>query len=127
MQFFPRGRTALSEIFNFMIDYISREFGHVLKSFDQSYLTQDKIELLCDSISRKGSPYKRCFGFIDGTVRPVCRPSTDQREVTTKLCKLQQDNHFTSFSSTTGIKDCIRLSSNHFCFRMASFPICLVL
>ncbi|CAG7827895.1 unnamed protein product, partial [Allacma fusca] len=25
-------------------------------------------------------PYKRCFGFLDGTVRAICRPSYKQRE-----------------------------------------------
>lgn len=82
MKFFPRGRSALSAVFNFMIDYILNEKGHVLKSFNQPYLSREKIEVLCKSISDKGSPYKRCFGFVDGTVKAVCRPSTDQREVT---------------------------------------------
>lgn len=81
MKFFPRGRSALSEIFNFMIDFILNEKEHVLKSFNQPYLSRDKIDTLCERISAKGSPYKRCFGFIDGTVRAVCRPTTDQREV----------------------------------------------
>ena len=82
MNFFPRGRSVLSEIFNLMIDFILKEKEQVLKGFNQPYLTRDKIEELCNTISEKGSPYKRCFGFIDGTVRAVCRPTVDQREVT---------------------------------------------
>lgn len=81
MKFFPRGRSALSEIFNYMIDHIASEKGHVLKNFNQPYLSSERIDLMCESISGKGSPYKRCFGFVDGTVRAICRPSTDQREV----------------------------------------------
>lgn len=26
-----------------------------------------------------GAPYTNCWGFVDGTVRPVCRPGTLQR------------------------------------------------
>ncbi|XP_037044424.1 uncharacterized protein LOC119080269 [Bradysia coprophila] len=80
MKFFPRGRSALSGIFNFMVDFISKGKGRLLKSFDHTFLSQDKIEELCSSIAAMGSPYKRCFGFIDGTVRAVCRPIDDQRE-----------------------------------------------
>ncbi|KAM7311147.1 hypothetical protein ISCGN_008054 [Ixodes scapularis] len=27
----------------------------------------------------KGAPLDKCWGFIDGTARPICRPSKDQR------------------------------------------------
>ncbi len=81
MKFFPRGRSALGEIFNYMVDHISKEKGYVLKSFNQPYLSQVQMDLFCNRISDKGSPYKRCFGFVDGTVRAICRPSTGQKEV----------------------------------------------
>lgn len=81
LKFFPRGRSALSEIFNYMVDHVSEGKGHVLKSFNQTFLSRKQMKLFCESISSKGSPYKRCFGFIDGTVRAVCRPIRDQREV----------------------------------------------
>lgn len=77
MKFFPRGQSVLGEIFSFMIDFILNKKGHVLSSFDRPYLTEDNIEILCESIAANGSPYKRCFGFIES----VCRPTTDQREV----------------------------------------------
>ncbi|CAH3176125.1 unnamed protein product [Porites lobata] len=32
-----------------------------------------------DLIPRNGSPLDNCFGFIDGTARPVCRPGEQQR------------------------------------------------
>lgn len=85
MKFFPRGRSALGEIFNHMVDHILREKGHLLKDFDQSCLARERIELYCESLIAKGSPYKRCFGFLDGTVRAICRPTHDQREVGQKM------------------------------------------
>lgn len=84
MQFFPRGRSALSEIFNYMVDHILREKGYILKNLNQLWLSRGRIERLCRSIARKGSPYNRCFGFVDGTIRANCRPTYNQREVQTR-------------------------------------------
>lgn len=81
MQFFPRGRSALSEIFNYMVDFIIREKGHILKNVNQLWITRELIKRQCRSIYNKGSPYQRCFGFVDGTIRPSCRPTYDQRQV----------------------------------------------
>ena len=33
------------------------------------------------AIDAKGTPLENCFGFIDGTVRPICRPRKNQRIV----------------------------------------------
>lgn len=32
------------------------------------------------AISQKGSPVPNCWGFIDGTARPICRPSIHQEQ-----------------------------------------------
>ena len=32
-------------------------------------------------ISQRGSPLQNCFGFVDGTVRPVARPDNNERVV----------------------------------------------
>ena len=34
-----------------------------------------------DAISNKGAALENCFGFIDGTVRPISRPVANQRIV----------------------------------------------
>ena len=31
------------------------------------------------AISARGAPLQNCFGFIDGTVRPIARPGDNQR------------------------------------------------
>ena len=33
------------------------------------------------ALAAKGSPLDNCVGFLDGTVRPICRPQQNQREV----------------------------------------------
>ena len=32
-----------------------------------------------DAVAAKGAALHDCFGFIDGTVRPICRPGEQQR------------------------------------------------
>ena len=32
-------------------------------------------------ISQRRSPLQSCFGFVDGTVRPIARPDNNQRVV----------------------------------------------
>ena len=40
-----------------------------------------KLEQYAEAISLKGAALNNCFGFIDGTVRPICRPGKNQRLV----------------------------------------------
>ena len=35
-------------------------------------------------IARQGSPLTYCCGFIDGRVRPICRPEENQRVVSNR-------------------------------------------
>ena len=35
--------------------------------------------MFCQVIHDKGAPLQNCFGFIDGTVRRLCRPGRNQR------------------------------------------------
>lgn len=81
MQFFPRGRSVLSETFNYLIDYVVSEKGHLLTNLNSSWLSNQRIRQLCKDVELKGSPYKRCFAFVDGTVKAICRPTQEQREV----------------------------------------------
>jgi hypothetical protein len=80
---FPRTRCELSRIFNFTINTIFASHGHLL-NLNHPYLQMPKIEEFAATVHQKGSPYKNCFGFVDGTVRPLCRPVNNQREVINK-------------------------------------------
>lgn len=83
MQFFPRGRSVLCEAFNYMIEFIITRKGHVLEDINAQWLSNERIRDLCKDVCLKGSPYKHCFGFVDGTVKGICRPTIEQREVNT--------------------------------------------
>lgn len=37
------------------------------------------LERFANAVFEKGTPLSNCIGFVDGTVRPVCRPGTNQR------------------------------------------------
>ena len=35
--------------------------------------------MYADAIHQSGATLQNCWGFIDGTVRPICRPRSNQR------------------------------------------------
>ena len=39
------------------------------------------LQEYADVIHLRGAPLEKCFGFIDGTVRPIARPDQHQRIV----------------------------------------------
>lgn len=76
---FQRGVSDLSRISNGVCLFIYNRWGHLLRDFtNAAWFTPERVQLYADAISRK-CPLPNCFGFIDGTVRPMCRPSEGQR------------------------------------------------
>ena len=75
---FGRPSCALSQIFNSTLDIIHENCGHLLQSFDQDWLVNG-YEHFARAIQLKGAPLNNVWGFIDGTVRPICRPVEGQR------------------------------------------------
>jgi nuclease HARBI1 len=60
--------------------HIYRWFGRLL-DIDSARLTPARMQIYADAISREGAPLSNIFGFIDGTVRPICRPKYNQKMV----------------------------------------------
>ena len=52
---------------------------YLLTDFNQPWLSPNCLEQFCDAIHRKGAALDNCWGFVDGTVRPVSRPGRMQR------------------------------------------------
>ena len=71
----------MSQIMGEIMGYISATFGHLLKTFNQPWLQRNKLEEYAQAIYRKSSALNNCWGFVDGTVRPICHPQKDQRVV----------------------------------------------
>ena len=54
-------------------------YNHLLHEFDQPWHRPVLLQEYSRKIREKGAPLENCFGFIDGTVRPICRPGVNQR------------------------------------------------
>jgi hypothetical protein len=72
--------SVCSRLFNVVLDFIYDKFGNKIHFERQLVLTH--VDTYCLAIRRKcGHALSQCFGFIDGTVHPVCRPVKFQKSV----------------------------------------------
>ena len=62
----------LSIISNTVMNYIYENHRQRLTNWNQTFLNPAKLEEYTQAISDRGAALKNCFGFIDGTVRPIC-------------------------------------------------------
>lgn len=76
---FARPVPQLSMVVNETMDLLYARFGHLLSCLNQPWLSQTNLVEFSHSIYRKGAALDNCWGFIDGTVRPVARPGEHQR------------------------------------------------
>ena len=59
-----------------IMDDIYDRFHHLLDSLDLVWLDP---EAFAEAVHEKGAPLTGCWGFIDGTPRPIARPVGNQR------------------------------------------------
>lgn len=78
---FGRPVPVLSMISNQVLDYIYDTHGHRITQWNHQILSQPLLQLYSDTVAAQGSALDNCFGFVDGTVRPICRPGEHQRTV----------------------------------------------
>lgn len=76
---FGRSVPELCEITSEVSDFIYDNHGYLLQSLDQPWLSPDNLQIYADAIHTKGGALQNCWGFIDGTVRPISRPGEHQR------------------------------------------------
>ena len=72
---FARPVLQLSMITNMVISDIYERYGHLLLSLDQPWLSRANLKIFADAVHAKGAALSNCWGFVDGTVRPICHPS----------------------------------------------------
>ena len=70
---------VLSMVTNKVINFLYETHGHTILDWNDTILNPPALEEYAHAISNRGSPLKNCFGFIDGTMRPICRPGESQR------------------------------------------------
>lgn len=78
---FGRRKEEISMIFNHVLSFVFDHFNHLLTSFNQPWMSPENLRRFADAIHQKGAPLVNCWGFIDGTLRPICRPGMWQKEV----------------------------------------------
>ncbi|XP_033109298.1 uncharacterized protein LOC117110643 [Anneissia japonica] len=76
---FARPVPQLCLITGQMTNHIYNMFGRLLTDLDQPWLSPVNLEKYTQAVFEKGAPLINCWGFIDGTVRPVCRPQENQQ------------------------------------------------
>lgn len=81
IQMFGRPVAELCMITNEILDFIYAHHRHRLTEWNQQLLNAENLQIYADTIYTKGAALSNCFGFVDGTVRPVCRPKQHQRTV----------------------------------------------
>ena len=78
---FGRPAPVLSMITNEVLDFIYTNHSHRILQQNPAILQPVKLEEYANAIQIKGGALDNCFGFIDGTVRPISRPGKNQRIV----------------------------------------------
>ena len=76
---FARPVPQLCMISNVVLNFMYANWNHLLSSFEQDWLSRENLEQFANDVHRSGAPLQNCWGFVDGTVRPVCRPGQFQR------------------------------------------------
>ena len=75
---FNRPQTTISLIIQAVLDFIYDNFHQKINVWNRPSLT-NRFQQFADAVHRKGAPLRNCVGFVDGTVRPLCRPTYFQR------------------------------------------------
>ena len=68
-------------ISNQVTKYIYELHGHRVLQWNLELLQPNNLQHFANAIAQKGAALHNCFGFVDGTVRPICRPGKNQRFV----------------------------------------------
>ncbi|XP_055349413.1 LOW QUALITY PROTEIN: uncharacterized protein LOC129596212 [Paramacrobiotus metropolitanus] len=75
---FGRSHGSLSRIFYATLNIVDIQWKNHLSTWDHDWLSEDFFALYATAIAGKGGIIPNVFGFIDGTARPICRPSVNQ-------------------------------------------------
>ena len=62
-----------------VLDIVYDTHGHRILQWNDDILNPASMQEYLNAITRKGAALDNCFCFIDGTVRPISRPGTNQR------------------------------------------------
>ena len=78
---FERPVPEICMMTNKVLNFIFENHGHRITQWNNTILNPECLEQYAEAIYAKGAALNNCFGFVDGTVRPICRPNENQRQV----------------------------------------------
>ena len=76
---FARDIAQICLISNYIMNYVYNQPHTLLHDLYQPWLSRECLKNYAAAIHSKGAALTNCWGFVDGTVRPVCRPRQNQR------------------------------------------------
>ena len=76
---FGRPTPELCVIANHTMDLVFNQWSRLLSNMNQNWLSPVALEAYAHAVHQAGAALPNCWGFVDGTVRPVCRPEKNQR------------------------------------------------
>ena len=76
---FGRSVPELCMITYNVLNHIHNNFGGLLNGFQHPWMSPESLEEYAECVHQKGAALDFCWGFVDGTVRPVSRPGQNQR------------------------------------------------
>ena len=78
---FAKPVPVIGMITNEVFTYIYATRRHRIQQLNCQLLRPRNLKYYAVVVHRKGAPLDNCFGFVDGTVRPIFRPECNQRIV----------------------------------------------
>nr|GAT45576.1 predicted protein [Mycena chlorophos] len=78
---YGRPQAAVSQVVNELCAYLDDRWAHLLDFDTSGVLAPESLQQYADAIYEAGAPLDSIWGFIDCTIRPVCRPHHLQRIV----------------------------------------------
>ena len=78
---FGRPVPELCMINNTLFDWVYNHHRHRIMDWNPNVLSPIQLENYAEAVFNKGAALRNCFGFVDGTVRPISRPDENQRVV----------------------------------------------
>lgn len=75
---FPKPVIVLSMVTNQTIHYVYNIPGYKVLQWNCQVSGPPNMQTFDDAVTVKGAPLPNCYGFIDGTVRPISGPGEQQ-------------------------------------------------
>jgi hypothetical protein len=76
---YNRSQSAISEIVNELSMFLNDRWIHFFHFAHDTILSPENLSIYAQAIHRAGAPARTIFGFIDCTIRRICRPTLHQR------------------------------------------------